>query len=272
MRLPHQTVTTPRFAEVWPGLESSEAPAGREPGVPKTPAPATLVVDWCSGSKAIMSNSTPAGSRRGQAAKTHPLDPWAAFLSYLVPGLGQIYQGRVAKGLLFCVALYTLFFYGMYLGHGLNVYLPEVRDQDDPERSKPGPIQLVSPGNFLIPQGIRLTGISAAAGHRIHFLGQMWIGVVAWPAVWQYYNYEQAKEGLPLLGSFERMPPEPLVNQIQNESDKTWDLGWVFTVIAGVLNIMVIYDALAGPAFGPVNATARASEARHANVAVTANP
>jgi hypothetical protein len=27
------------------------------------------------------------------------------------------------------------------------------------------------------------------------------------------------------------------------------DLGWVYTVIAGVLNIMVIYDAFAGPAF-----------------------
>jgi hypothetical protein len=26
------------------------------------------------------------------------------------------------------------------------------------------------------------------------------------------------------------------------------ELGWVYTVIAGVLNIMVIYDALAGPA------------------------
>ena len=31
--------------------------------------------------------------------------------------------------------------------------------------------------------------------------------------------------------------------------DKTWDLAWVYTVIAGVLNVMVIYDAFAGPAF-----------------------
>ena len=39
------------------------------------------------------------------------LDPFAALLSYLVPGLGQIYQGRVGKGLLFMVCLYLLFFY-----------------------------------------------------------------------------------------------------------------------------------------------------------------
>ena len=31
-------------------------------------------------------------------------------------------------------------------------------------------------------------------------------------------------------------------------SDKSPDLGWMYTVIAGVLNILVIYDALAGPA------------------------
>ena len=211
-----------------------------------------------------MSYSTPTGSRRNPAAKTHPLDPWAAFLSYLVPGLGQIYQGRVAKGLLFCVALYTLFFYGMYLGHGLNVYLPD--------ETKLPRIFLVSKGNRLVENGIELTGITAAGGHRNHFLGQMWIGVAAWPAVWQYLNYDENKEGLPVLGTFERMPPEPVVNQIQNEDDKKWDLGWVFTVVAGVLNIMVIYDALAGPAFGLVNAPGRATETRHANVAVTANP
>src|SRR5438067_466518 len=29
------------------------------------------------------------------------LDPLAAFLSYLIPGLGQVKQGRIGKGLLF---------------------------------------------------------------------------------------------------------------------------------------------------------------------------
>jgi hypothetical protein len=29
------------------------------------------------------------------------------------------------------------------------------------------------------------------------------------------------------------------------------ELGWVYTVIAGVLNILVIYDAVAGPAMLP---------------------
>src|SRR5690242_12877669 len=72
--------------------------------------------------------------------------PLPAFLSYLVPGLGQIYQGRVAKGVLFLVCVYTLFAYGMYLGSGTvtvggktyrilgNVYLPDTsgRPNNDP--------------------------------------------------------------------------------------------------------------------------------------------
>ena len=59
-------------------------------------------------------------------AVTDPLDhvalpeqnfsPVAGILSYLVPGLGQVVQGRIGKGLLFFVCLYFLFFYGQYLG------------------------------------------------------------------------------------------------------------------------------------------------------------
>ena len=35
------------------------------------------------------------------------LDPLAALMSYLIPGLGQIYQGRIGKGLLFFGGLFT---------------------------------------------------------------------------------------------------------------------------------------------------------------------
>ena len=39
------------------------------------------------------------------------------------------------------------------------------------------------------------------------------------------------------------------MNRLQRDGNKRWDLGWVYTVIAGVLNLLVIYDALAGPLF-----------------------
>jgi hypothetical protein len=150
----------------------------------------------------------------------------------------------------------------MYLGHGLNVYLPD--------ETKLPRMFLVNKGNAIFRDGVELTGFSAAVGHRIHFLGQFWIGVAAWPAIWQYSHYEEAREPNGLFGSFQRMPAESKVNQIQNEDDKSWDLGWVFTVIAGVLNIMVIYDALAGPAFGRSDIPAREPEVRK-NAAVPVN-
>jgi hypothetical protein len=188
--------------------------------------------------------------------------PWAAFLSYLVPGLGQVYQGRVAKGLLFLACIYSLFFYGQALGSGTvalndrtyhvssNVYLPDTAEKSNP---------------WGLPR------LLANLYNRPQFAGQVWVGVAAWPAVWQYLTFDERQESDPILGSYQRTPREPVLNVLQNEDDKTWDLGWVFTVIAGVLNIMVIYDALAGPAFGSPAAATRTTEVRqHGNVAVPA--
>jgi hypothetical protein len=67
--------------------------------------------------------TSPAPSPAAPAAKTDAepaarprLDFLGGILSYMVPGLGQISQGRVAKGLLFLISLHVLFFYGMFLG------------------------------------------------------------------------------------------------------------------------------------------------------------
>src|SRR3954469_22039043 len=46
----------------------------------------------------------------------------AAFLAWLVPGLGHMYQGRTGKGILFFVCIVGTFMYGMYIGGGRVVY------------------------------------------------------------------------------------------------------------------------------------------------------
>jgi Family of unknown function (DUF6677) len=178
------------------------------------------------------------------------LDPFAAFLSYLIPGLGQIYQGRTGKGVLFLASLYGLFFYGLYLGQWQNVYMPPgVRDDQLPHREQ-------------LPGGVR--GIMNSLGDRYQFIGQFWIGAAAWPAIIQYRNFDPNKAEGPYFRAFMRYPGEQIdpddkqrertirgeavLNRLQRNSDKRWDLGWVYTVIAGVLNVLVIYDALAGPA------------------------
>jgi hypothetical protein len=127
------------------------------------------------------------------------------------------------------VCLYGLFFYGMALGSWKNVYLPDTARTSNPWNLPP---------------------VMANLYNRLHFAGQFWIGVAAWPAVWQYLTYDENQERHPLLGTFQRTPVhEEEINKLQRDGDKTWDLGWVYTVIAGVMNVLVIYDAFAGAAF-----------------------
>ena len=174
-------------------------------------------------------------------ADPHPPRPQhdylAALLSYLLPGLGQVVQGRIGKGVLFFVCLHGLFYYGMWLGQKRNVWLPDARELP--------PVELPLVG--------KAGGLLKAVSYRPQFLGQFWIGAAAWPAVVQYYVAEPSDDGgdppkpAPVVGLFMRAPSEAELNRLQGDGDKHWDLGWVYTVIAGVLNILVIYDALAGP-------------------------
>ena len=123
-------------------------------------------------------NAAPSGPAgwAGTGARTDPQDEprvkldWVAFLlAFLIPGLGQVYQGRTGKGLLFFFGLYGLFFYGMWMGQWKNVWLPDVSDQP--------PLEIGS-GKY--------EGVPSSLWYRPQFAGQFWIGVAAWPAVVQY--------------------------------------------------------------------------------------
>jgi TM2 domain-containing membrane protein YozV len=211
----------------------------------------------------IREKSMPAADLAARTTSAPPLEYsfFAAFLSYLVPGLGQIYQGRVLKGMLFMVCLLGLFCYGMRLGSWSNVYLPVANERTTTWKM---------PTKFLTD-----------VVNRLPFAGQMWIGVAAWPAILQYSSVGPEDNQVSLWnkwvvtpqqsefwGNFQKTPPESTpttekekreyrdykgrtLNELQADGDKAWDLGWVYTVIAGVLNILVIYDAFAGAAFHP---------------------
>jgi hypothetical protein len=183
-----------------------------------------------------------------QPIAKHPVSVVAAILSYLIPGLGQIYQGRVSKGLMFMVCLLGMFIGGQVLGDWRNVYLPPI----DPGNQAPA------------PRG-RFGGIFRAVGDffpallgRWHYGGQFWIGIAAWPAIWQYNNLPvPSMEKSPFLHNLQKTQVDPAdfnveqnMNVYLRNQDKTPDVAWVYTVVAGILNILVIYDAFAGPAHG----------------------
>ena len=107
--------------------------------------------------------------------------------------------------------------------------------------------------------------------NRPQYIMQFWVGLPAWPALWNYHFPDSE-----LFGSFQESPgtvkkadnDSPFVrrqhweayeakdNEIQKDPrmGRLWDCYWIYTVIAGALNIMVIYDAWAGPVkFRPAN-------------------
>ena len=156
----------------------------------------------------------------------------AAFLAWLVPGLGHIYQGRTGKGVLFFVCIVGTFLYGLYLGDGRVVYASTA--------------DVFSRG-FL---------------DRWQYICQVGVGLPALPAVVQR---ERARAGKPPLfhDNFMRPPklepqhsrdrsgnmvdhPDELAMWHHNIGDM-FEMGTVYTVIAGLLNLLVIFDAYGGP-------------------------
>src|SRR5437764_1074917 len=127
--------------------------------------------------------------------------PVAGILSYLVPGLGQIYDGRTGKGLLFMFTLLGMFFLGQAMGDWQNVYLPPL-EQGRPNGDWTAPLQSVY--------------------NRWHYAGQFWIGIAAWPAVMQFY----AENPPEWLHNYQRAPTDWEQNQKLVNTDKGPDLGW----------------------------------------------
>lgn len=137
----------------------------------------------------------------------------AAVLAWLVPGLGHLYQGRTAKGVLFMSCILGTFFYGMFLSNGRAVYASWVPwDQ------------------------------------RLPYLCQVGVGAPALPALVQTYLVRNNKA--PLLGGIMAPPAQPAeLNELHRRLHRNLELGTVYTMIAGLLNLLVIFDAWGGPLF-----------------------
>lgn len=137
----------------------------------------------------------------------------AAFLAWLVPGLGHFYQKRTGKAILFFVCIMSTFYYGLYLGEGRVVYA-SWREGDK----------------------------------RLPYLCQMGAGLPAMPALVQASRVRSGKG--PLWGGFMSPPKdEPTLDALHYKLHRFFELGTVYTMVAGLLNILAIYDAWGGPVF-----------------------
>lgn len=145
--------------------------------------------------------------------------PLAAIWAWLIPGAGHLYQRRYAKGLLFMICILGTYFFGLAIGGGKVVY-----------------------ASFQRPD------------MRYPYLCQVGVGLPALPALVQRQRVLNNKA--PLWDGF-MAPPWPVSEHDGRDELARWhrdlksrfELGTLYTMIAGLLNVLVIYDAFAGPVF-----------------------
>lgn len=188
----------------------------------------------------------------------------AALLAWLWPGLGHLYQGRILKGVLFMICILSTFLFGLGLGQGRVVYsswkngdyrwqyfcqlavgipaLPALVQSNLVSRGKdplfvlceryPEDYGRVELQNELENQKARLRFQRITPQNQV-----------------EEYRGRVLKDGLmaPPAGPV-RESTNDVLGQWHLELKHFFELGTYFTVIAGLLNLLVIYDALAGPA------------------------
>jgi hypothetical protein len=195
----------------------------------------------------------------------------AACLAWLIPGAGHFYQRRWGKGGLFMVCILGTFFMGMWMGEGRVVYaswrhndqryayfcqlgvglpsLPAVvqaiRINSDPPRA-PLFNGLMAPPLMpgqMVPTNWALAQVARGELQRDDFPD---LAEQAPPAYVCYLYSTVTHEYSRKIGS---SPSDPF-NQLSDWNFRMgpyFELGTVYTLIAGLLNILAIYDAWGGP-------------------------
>jgi hypothetical protein len=139
----------------------------------------------------------------------------AALLAWMVPGLGHFYQGRTGKAILYSTCILGLYFTGLVMGEGQIVYWRWVNPLGNPEK------------------------------FCIHYLGQFFVGLAALPALIQATLLQYRWD--PILWGFMAEPSDVVLNGL-HRLGKLVEVGTIYTTVAGLLNILAIYDAYEGPA------------------------
>src|SRR5262245_4743709 len=144
--------------------------------------------------------------------------PLAALLAWLWPGAGHMYQRRYGKGILYMVCILGTYFFGLALGEGKVVYA----SWNEVDK-------------------------------RWQFPLQLGVGLPAAPAVVQYLVTRRDEQ--PVFGGL-MAPPRQIdkngrwVNKLpdlHSSLNVRFELGTLYTMIAGLLNVLAIWDAYGGP-------------------------
>ncbi|MEM7454329.1 MAG: DUF6677 family protein [Planctomycetota bacterium] len=194
-------------------------------------------------------------------------DPyWAALAAWLWPGAGHFYQRRFAKGFLFMICILSIYFFGLALGQGRVVYaslekgdfrwpyfcqigvglpaLPAI-----PQRlmtKKGGPPMFVMceryPTDTFIDENGRI--VSKNFPGKKTDLSYSRVD----PDVLAISTEDSLKDGFMAPPAGPKKDTNDVLGMWHSELRHNFELGTLFTVVAGLLNLLAIYDAFCGPA------------------------
>ena len=206
-----------------------------------------------------MNKSAAASSEPSTAPTIDLKNQWlAGVLAWLIPGAGHMYQGRIAKGVLFFVCIVGTFFNGLYLGGGHVVYASW----------RPNDKRL----HYICQVGVGLPALPALVQARAVQppwpKSPWWDGFMAPPMLpGEIVPRERAVEGQSHSVDGFRLAEQwradardaanlserYVVNQFDEKSaweedaHQYFQIGELYTMLAGLLNLLVIFDAAFGP-------------------------
>ena len=158
----------------------------------------------------------------------------AGILAWLIPGLGHFYQGRNAKGALFTICILGTFLYGLYLGGSKEVgWGRAVYYQFDEKEWRLPWLCQIGVGFPTFPMTLLQSKLKAKP---------LFNGFMAPPFPPSTDNpLNNGPPGAPPL------PADMSTAWINRLLPHYFELGTVYTMIAGLLNILAVYDACCGP-------------------------
>lgn len=188
-------------------------------------------------------------------------DPWfAALLAWLWPGAGHFYQRRFAKGFLYMTCVLGLFFLGVLWGSSRVVYASFKKD--DFRWQYLCQVAVGLPAFPAIVQAI----VTRDGGQPLWVIAERYPEIVmsgsGARAVLDPLSYRRLRPGETLPPNMTSVkdgfmaPPSGRIDPNQNDVLGTWhtelghffEIGTLYTLVAGLLNMLAIYDALVGPA------------------------
>ncbi|NDC63453.1 MAG: hypothetical protein EBZ59_05585 [Planctomycetia bacterium] len=188
----------------------------------------------------------------------------AAFLSWCVPGLGQIYQGRTGKGGVLMGAILATFVAGMWLGGGRVVYASW-----KPGEARWAYVCQAGAGLIAMPAVLQSLALNGPARQPLLASSFMAPPLSAGQSVSRAYA-DRLVAADPDIDPDDFFDKPPL-RQFRVDQLSLWnrrlghrfEIGTLYTMLAGMLNVLVIFDAWAGPLGTPTDEDRR--EARGAS-------